>query len=70
MVFILVGMVVVGRRENRIQKEAEYTASRALPSIGKIAEKRHSQRFGRAATDAPGPVSWYPEVSKKLTKHA
>ena len=73
MIAVLVGLLVAGRRTNRVDEEVEDVASEALPDIGKIAEKRHLQRFGRAATDAPGANgqgSWYPEVTKKLTKHA
>lgn len=73
MVAVLVGLLVAGRRTNRIDDDIEDVASEALPHIGKIAEKHHLKRFGRAATNAPGSngqSSWYPEAPKKFTKHA
>lgn len=73
MVTVLAGLLVMGRRTNQMEEDVEDVASEALPRIGKIAEKQHLKRFGRAATDAPGPNghgSWYPEAHKKLTKHA
>jgi hypothetical protein len=73
MVLMLVALVVAARRGREIQNETEDVASRALPEIGGIAEKKHHQRFGRAATDAPGSSSngkssWYPEVKTKAAK--
>lgn len=69
MVAILVGMFFAARRSNGVQGETEDVASKALPEIGKVAEKKHEQRFGRAATNAPGASgSWYPEVKKKVAK--
>lgn len=69
MVTIIVGLVIAARRSKGVQDEAEDIASRALPTIGEIAEKKHFERFGRAPTDAPGPHnSWYPEAKKKVAK--
>jgi hypothetical protein len=69
MVTILVGMVFAAKRSKGVQEVTEDCASKALPQIGQIAEKKHAQRFGRAPTDAPGASgSWYPEVNKKVAK--
>lgn len=75
MVVMLVALVLTARRSRGVVSETEDVASRALPEIGGIAEKKHRQRFGRAATDAPGSTkngksSWYPHAKKKLAKHA
>lgn len=62
-------LVWAARHGKNIQRETEDVASSCLPEIGKIAEKKHHQRFGRAATDAPGEDSaWYPESKKKIAK--
>ena len=72
MVVVLCGLVVTARRSRGVQDETEDCASRALPEIGGIAEKRHTERFGRPATNAPGeggvPRSWYPEAKKRVAK--
>jgi hypothetical protein len=69
MVVVLVGMVFATKRSKGVQDETEDIASKALPQIGGIAEKKHEQRFGRAPTNAPGSTgSWYPEVKKKVAK--
>lgn len=69
MVAILISMVFATKRSKGVQEETEDCASKALPEIGQIAEKKHVQRFGRAPTDAPGASgSWYPEVNKKVAK--
>ena len=66
---LLAGMALAARRSRNVQKETEDIASKALPEIGGIAEKKHIERFGRASTDAPGTSdSWYPEVKKKVAK--
>lgn len=66
---VLVGLVFAARRSKGVQDATEDCASKALPEIGGIAEKKHVERFGRAATDAPGASgSWYPEVKKKVAK--
>jgi hypothetical protein len=73
MVMMLVGLVWAARRGRGVERTTEDVASRALPEIGGIAERQHIQRFGRAATDAPGSngrSSWYPEVKKKVAKQA
>lgn len=73
MIFVLGGLVWTARRSRVVQDKAEDVASKALPEIGGIAERQHIQRFGRAATDAPGTNgqgSWYPEVKKRVAKHA
>jgi hypothetical protein len=69
MLAILVGMFVATRRSKGVQDEAEDVASKALPEIGQIAEKKHVERFGRAPTNAPGSTgSWYPEAKGKVAK--
>lgn len=69
MLVVLAGMVFATRRSRGVQSETEDVAAKALPEIGEIAEKKHRERFGRAATNAPGiSGSWYPEVKKKNTK--
>jgi hypothetical protein len=71
MVLIIIGLVWSARKSREIREEVEDVASKALPEIGGIAEKRYSKRFGRAATDAPGSNgqgSWYPEAKKKIAK--
>jgi len=70
MIASLVGLFILGRRTSPSQQKMEDVASSALPRIGGIAEKHHSQRFGRPPTNAPGRKPWYPEVPKKYTKHA
>lgn len=74
MVLVLAGFVWVALRGRGVQGKTEDVASKALPEIGAVAEKRHTQRFGRAPTNAPGSPSgsrsWYPEVNPKMKKHA
>lgn len=73
MFLMLGGLVWAARRSRGVDKGVEDVASKALPEIGEIAEKKHVERFGRAPTDAPGANgsgSWYPEVKKKVAKHA
>jgi hypothetical protein len=66
---IVVGLLVAAKRSKMVQDEAEDIASKALPAIGQIAEKKHRERFGRAPTNAPGEkTSWYPEAKKKVAK--
>ena len=66
---VLVYVARHGSHSRSIEREMEDVASTCLPEIGKIAAKKHHQRFGRAATDAPGDnESWYPEVKKKHVK--
>ena len=69
MIAMLGGMVAAARRSRGIQGEAEDVASRALPEIGEIAERKHQEKFGRAPTSVPtisgrGRASWYPETKK------
>ena len=62
-------LVWAARHSKSVQQETEDVASACLPEIGKIATKKHTQRFGRAPTDAPGEDSaWYPESKKKVVK--
>lgn len=75
MLVMLASLIWTARRSRHVQEETEDAASACLPEIGGIAEKKHQAHFGRAATDAPGnsedaPESWYPEVKKKVAKHA
>jgi len=70
---VLVGLAWTARRSRGVDQEVEEVASKALPEIGEIAEKRHMQRFGRAPTNAPGANgtgSWYPAAKKRVVKHA
>jgi hypothetical protein len=68
----MLGVLVWAARHSRsrsIQQDTEDAASSCLPEIGKIATKKHQQRFGRAPTDAPSEDSaWYPETKKKVVK--
>lgn len=69
MLSIVGSIFLVGRKSRGIDANAEDVASKALPEIGALAERKHEERFGRAATDAPGADgSWYPEVKKKSVK--
>lgn len=75
MVLFMGVLVLIARRSRDVQSETEDIASKALPEIGEIAEKKHRQRFGRAPTNSPsssesGKGSWYPEIKKKSVKHA
>lgn len=74
MVCVLAGFVWVALRSKGVQGRTEDVASKALPEIGGIAERKHTQRFGRAPTGTPGSSngsrSWYPEVNPKMKKHA
>jgi len=75
MAVTLVGLVIAARKSRSVQSQTEDVASRALPEIGEIAEKKHKQRFGRAPTNAPGASSecmssWYPETKKKVAGKA
>ena len=71
MLIALAAIIAAARKSKGIQEEVEDVASKALPEIGEIAEKKHVARFGRAPTDAPGNTdSWYPEAKKKVAKHA
>lgn len=62
MLALIVGLIVSVRRGRNIETEAEDVASKALPEIGKIAEKKHKEKFGRPATS---PESWYPEDRRR-----
>ena len=69
MLGVLVWVAKHHSRSRTIQQDAEDAASTCLPEIGKIATKKHKQRFGRAPTDAPSDDSaWYPEAKKKVIK--
>ena len=75
MLAMLAALILAARRSKQVQADTEDAASSCLPEIGGIAVKKHQARFGRAPTDAPGdsqegPNSWYPEVKKKVAKHA
>jgi hypothetical protein len=69
MLCILGAFIWTARHSKGVQQETEDMASACLPEIGKIAKKKHTQRFGRAPTDAPGEDSaWYPDTKKKVVK--
>ena len=71
MVLMLVGLGVAARRGRARERETEDIASKALPQIGRVAEKAHSQRFGNRPSDArTKTVSWYPPAKTKPAKHA
>jgi len=67
-VAVLVGMLFVARRSKSIDRGTEDIASKALPEIGEIAEKKHVERFGRAPTNVPQDCTWYPETKKKIAR--
>lgn len=67
----------VNRRQHAVEGETERVAQDTLPTIGEIAERAHSRRFGRPPTNlpsAPGDrnrrASWYPESKKVAKRHA
>lgn len=64
--FLMVGFLIyTGKRGREAQLKMEEVAKQALPAIGVIAERKHEERFGRAATDASD--SWYP-AKKRASK--
>lgn len=70
MLAVLVAIIIAAKKSKSVEDEAEEIASKALPVIGKIANKKHIDRFGRAPTSSVDGESWYPENKKKFAKHA
>lgn len=69
MVALVATYILMGRRRTRhIDNQTEDVASTALPTIGEIAERQHSIRFGRPPTHTTS--SWYPPPAKKKHRHA
>jgi len=71
MVVALVGLITAARRSRRVQDETEHVASKALPTIGGIAERKHQERFGHASACGKSDVnSWYPPSKRRAMKAA
>jgi len=73
MVAMLIGLAIASRRGKTRIQETEDVASKALPLIGHVAERTHSQRFGRAPTNLPvsnreAKTSWYPPTKTRSAK--
>lgn len=67
---IAVGLlVIVGHRGKTQASKTEQVAQEALPTIGGIAERQHTMRFGRPPSNVPVRAgvkdSWYPPTKKK-----
>lgn len=75
MLAMVVGLGVAAKRGRRRTRLTEDVASRALPEIGKIAERTYSHRFGRAPTDLPvvsrtSSGTWYPPTKHDTVKQS
>ena len=73
-VFVVVLLVVAGKRSKPVVETTEKVAQEALPAIGAIAERQHTLRFGRPPTNTPGRAgasdSWYPKTKKRTAQKA
>jgi len=73
MAAMVVGLVMASRRGRRRTQETEDVASKALPEIGRVAERTHSMRFGvipmeAAKTNREKRISWYPPTKTRAAK--
>jgi hypothetical protein len=71
--FVVIALVWQAKRSRHVEEISEDVASQALPTIGSIAERQHTLRFGRPPTNTPGPPGtsvWYPPTKKKRHRHA
>jgi hypothetical protein len=59
------GLVVVGKRGQRVVRESEDAASEALPEIGRVAEKKYAKHHGPNLSIVPAG-GWYPVAKNKV----
>lgn len=59
MVLTVSAMALKARKSNRTDEKTEAAAMRALPEIGRIAEKKYEARYGEAPADSLSG-HWYP----------
>ena len=66
MAAMLVGFALATKKSRGVDDETEEVAAKALPTIGKVAEKKHQEKHGRALTHVPTESgAWYPPKRKK-----